>query len=78
MPSFLGECSDLARLSSQEVMTETEVEEIVGVTATAQPLSSQLEHGPIMLYSVNPPTNTISSLQYFSPAVAFSNETSYG
>ena len=50
-------------------MTETEVEETVSVTPTVEPLSPQLQDATIMLYSVNPPTNTITSLQYFSPAV---------
>ena len=71
----LPECS---HLSAQQIMAETEVEEIVGMAATVEPLSSQLQDGPVMMYSVNPPTHTISSLQHFSPAVAFSKETSYG
>ena len=53
-------------------MTEAEVEEIVRMTATVEPLSSQLQDSSIMLDRVNPPTNTVSSLQYFSPAVSFS------
>ena len=61
----LPECS---HLSAQQIMAETEVEEIVGMAATVEPLSSQLQHGSLMFYSVNPPANTIPSLQHFRPA----------
>ena len=61
----LPECS---HLSAQQIMAETEVEEIVGMAATVEPLSSQLQYSSVMLYSVNPPSNTITSLQHFGPA----------
>ena len=69
----LPECS---HLTAQQVVAEAEVEEIVGMTATVEPLSSQLQHTSVMLYSVNPPSNTITSLQHFGPAcqVSFSSK----
>ena len=68
MARFLLESS---HLSPQQIMTEAEVEQIVWVTAAVEPLGSQLQHSSIMLYSVDPPTHPVSSLQYFRPAVSF-------
>ena len=66
MAGFLRECCDL---SSQQMMAETEVEEIVRMTTTVEPLGAQLQDATIVLDGVNPPANTISGLQYLGPAV---------
>ena len=45
MSDFLRECCDL---SSQQMMAETEVEEIVRMTTTVEPLGAQLQDATIV------------------------------